>query len=101
MKGAESIDLCAITQNKVLDTTMDIWSKIFWQAGAVLSVILLIVALVALSNAEGGRLTVESLEHLSGTLTALYQTLIIVIYPWMALGIFILIRFLIRLKNGG
>ena len=73
---------------------MDIWSKIFWQVGTVLAVIVLIVALVALSNAEDGRLTVESLEHLSGTFTALYNTLIIVIYPWLALGVFIFIRFI-------
>ncbi|MBN2865746.1 MAG: hypothetical protein JXK16_07035 [Thiotrichales bacterium] len=79
---------------------MDIWSKIFWQVGTVLAVIVLIVALVALSNAEDGRLTVESLEHLSGTFTALYNTLIIVIYPWLALGVFIFIRFIRRLMRG-
>jgi len=79
---------------------MDIWSKIFWQVGTVLAVVVLIVALVALSNAEDGRLTVESLEHLSGTFTALYNTLIIVIYPWLALGVFIFIRFISRLMRG-
>ena len=79
---------------------MDIWSKIFWQVGTVLAVVILIVALVALSNSEGGRLTVENLEHLSGTFTALFNTLMIVVYPWLALGVFIFIRFLIRLKRG-
>ena len=80
---------------------MDIWSKIFWQAGLVLSVIFLLVALFALSTAENGQLTVEGLEGMADTFTALYQTLIIVIYPWLALGLFIFIRFLIRLKRGG
>jgi len=80
---------------------MDIWSKIFWQVGAVLSVIFLIVALYALTTAENGMLTVEGLAPMADTFTALYNTLIIVIYPWMALGIFIFIRFLIRLKRGG
>lgn len=80
---------------------MDIWSKIFWQVSTALAVVLLIVALIALSNAEDGRLTVESLAHLSDTFTALFNTLIIVVYPWMALGIFIFIRFLIRRFKGG
>ena len=80
---------------------MDIWSKIFWQAGLALSVIFLIVALFALTTAENGQLTVEGLQGMAGTFTALYQTLIIVIYPWMALGLFIFVRFLIRLKRGG
>lgn len=79
---------------------MDIWSKIFWQVGTVLAAVVLIVALVALSNAEDGRLTVEGLEHLSGTFTALYNTLIIVIYPWLALGVFIFVRFVTRLMRG-
>lgn len=75
---------------------MDIWSKIFWQAGLGLSIVVLFVAISALMNAENGQLTVENLEHLSGTYSALFSTLQFVVYPWLALGLFLLIRFISR-----
>ncbi|QKI88479.1 hypothetical protein [Thiomicrorhabdus xiamenensis] len=75
---------------------MDIWSKIFWQAGLGLSIVVLFVAISALMNAENGQLTVENLEHLSGTYSALFSTLQFVVYPWLALGLFLLIRFITR-----
>ncbi|CAN8140501.1 hypothetical protein J3998_07720 [Thiomicrorhabdus sp. 6S2-11] len=78
---------------------MDIFSKIFWQAGLGLSLVMLFVAISALLNAENGQLTVENLEHLSGTYSALFETLKFVVYPWLALGLFLLIRFFIRLSK--
>lgn len=75
---------------------MDIWSKIFWQTGLGLSIVVLFVAISALMNAENGQLTVENLEHLSGTYSALFSTLQFVVYPWLALGLFLLIRFISR-----
>ncbi|BBP46804.1 hypothetical protein THMIRHAS_21770 [Thiosulfatimonas sediminis] len=76
---------------------MDIFSKIFWQGGLALSVILLFVAISALMNAENGQLTVANLEHLGGTYTALFETLKFVVYPWIALGLFLLGRFILRM----
>ncbi|MBO1923927.1 hypothetical protein [Thiomicrorhabdus sp. 6S3-12] len=75
---------------------MDIWSKIFWQAGLGLSIVVLFVAISALMNAENGQLTVENLQHLSGTYSALFSTLQFVVYPWLALGLFLLVRFISR-----
>lgn len=79
---------------------MDIWSKIFRQVGVVLAVILLIVVIMALSTAENGQLSVEGLEKFSDTFNALYSTLIIVIYPWMALALFLFGRLLYRMFKG-
>jgi hypothetical protein len=75
---------------------MDIWSKIFWQVGAVLSLMVLVSAIMALSTAENGRLTVEGLQGMSGTFTLMYEVLRWVFYPWLALGLFLLIRWFRR-----
>ncbi|MBN2646428.1 MAG: hypothetical protein JXR44_01425 [Thiotrichales bacterium] len=75
---------------------MDIWSKIFWQGGLGLAIIVFGVAISALLNAENGQLNVENLEHLSGTYSALFSTLQFVMYPWLALGVFLIIRFIRR-----
>lgn len=75
---------------------MDQWSKLFWQVGAVLSLILLVTAIMALSTAENGRLTVEGLQGMSGTFTLLYDALQWVVYPWLALGLYLLIRWFRR-----
>lgn len=79
---------------------MDQWSKLFWQVGAFLSVMLLIAAVMALSTAENGRLTVEGLEGMSGTFTLMYEVLRWVVYPWLALGAFLLVRWLMRRFGG-
>jgi hypothetical protein len=75
---------------------MDQWSKLFWQVGAFLSVMLVLAAVLALSTAENGRLTVEGLEGMAGTFTLMYEVLRWVVYPWLALGVFLLVRFLSR-----
>ncbi|MBD3755689.1 MAG: hypothetical protein IE937_08610 [Gammaproteobacteria bacterium] len=75
---------------------MDQWSKLFWQVGAFLSVMLVLAAVLALSTAENGRLTVEGLEGMAGTFALMYEVLRWVVYPWLALGVFLLVRFLSR-----
>lgn len=75
---------------------MDIFTRIFLFGGALLGAILLISALFALSTAENGVLTVENLEQLEPQFSSLYAFLQFFIYPWLAVGAFLLIRFLKR-----
>ncbi|WP_130537204.1 hypothetical protein [Thiomicrorhabdus indica] len=75
---------------------MDIFTRIFLFGGALLGAIMLIAALFALSTAENGVLTVENLEQLEPQFTSLYNLLQFFIYPWLAVGAFLLFRFLKR-----
>lgn len=75
---------------------MDIFTRIFLFGGALLGAIMLIAALFALSTAENGVLTVENLAHLEPQFTSLFNFLQFFIYPWLAVGAFLLIRFLKR-----
>lgn len=79
---------------------MDIFVRIFLFGGALLGAILLITALFALSTAENGVLTVENLSQLEPQFTSLYNLLQFFIYPWLALGAFLLIRFIKRSFGG-
>ncbi len=76
---------------------MDIWSKIFTYSSAALGAVLLLIVLMVLSNAENGVLTLENLQHMEGSLTSFYHFILPFVYAWIALGIFIFGRFLIRL----
>lgn len=75
---------------------MDIWSKIFTYSSAAIGAILLMVVMFVLSNAENGMLTVEGLQHMEGSLTSFYNMMLPFLYAWMALALFIFIRFLRR-----
>lgn len=73
---------------------MDIFTRIFLFGGALLGAIMLIAALFALSTAENGTLTVEGLSHMEAQFSSLYNLLQFFIYPWLAVALFIFIRFL-------
>jgi hypothetical protein len=78
----------------------DIWAKaseIFWKFGAFLGVIFFIVAIMALSTAENGALTVEGVEQFSATFESAYFFLKWPSLAWLGLGIVLFVRFLIRL----
>ena len=76
---------------------MDIFQKIFLYLGAMLAASFLIVALIALSNAENGQLTVESLSHLEDQFRSFYELFRWFVYIWLAAALFLLVRFLIGL----
>ncbi|QCU89842.1 hypothetical protein [Thiomicrorhabdus sediminis] len=76
---------------------MDIFQKIFLYLGAMLAACFLVVALIALSNAENGQLTVESLSHLEDQFRSFYELFRWFVYIWMAVAIFLFIRFLTRI----
>jgi len=73
---------------------VDIFVRIFLIGGALFGAILLIAAGFALSTAEDGMLTVEGLQHLEPQFSSMYHFLKFFIYPWLALGAFLLFRFL-------
>ncbi len=75
---------------------MDIWSKLFRYSSLAIGVVILLVALIVLSNAQDGMLTVEGLQHLEAPLTSFYEMMLFFIYPWIALTLFIFGRFLYR-----
>jgi len=76
---------------------MDIWSRIFTYSSAAFGAIILVVVLIVLSNAENGMLTVEGLQHMEAPLTSFYNFILPFVYLWMALGLFIFGRFLMRM----
>lgn len=78
---------------------MDILSRIFWQVGGFLAVVMFIVAIMALSTAENGQITPEGLAGMGPTFTLAYEVLCWVVYPWLALGAFLLIGFLFNLRR--
>ena len=75
---------------------MDIWSRIFRYASAAFGAIILVVVFIVLSNAENGMLTVEGLQHMEAPLTSFYEFVLPFVYIWMALGLFLLGRFLMN-----
>ncbi len=75
---------------------MDIWQKTFLYLGAAIAAAFLLVALIVLSNAEGGMLTVESVEHLSEPMTSFFHFAKWFVYVWMFVTIVVFIRFLKR-----
>ncbi|GKT11306.1 MAG: hypothetical protein ISEC1_P0269 [Thiomicrorhabdus sp.] len=76
---------------------MDIWSRIFRYSSAAFGAIILLIVLMVLSNAENGMLTVEGLQHMEPQLTSFYEFILPFVYVWMALGLFIFGRFLMRM----
>lgn len=78
---------------------MDILQKIFLYLGALIAASFLIVALIALSNAENGQLTVEGLSHLEDQFVSFYEFFRWIVYIWMVSAIIIFVRFLKRLFN--
>lgn len=79
---------------------MDIWSRLFIYSSAFLGAIFLLVALITLSNSEGGQLTVAGVSHLSDAMQSFYDLIRWFMYLWMPLALFIFIRFLKRLFSG-
>lgn len=73
---------------------MDIFQKIFLYLGALIAASFLIVALVALSNAENGQLTVEGLSHLEGQFVSFYGFFKWIVYIWMVAALIVFVRFL-------
>lgn len=73
---------------------MDIFKKIFLYLGALIAASFLIVALVALSNAENGQLTVEGLSHLEGQFVSFYEFFKWIVYIWMVAALIVFVRFL-------
>lgn len=76
---------------------MDIFQKIFLYLGAMIAASFLIVALIALSNAENGQLTVEGLSHLEDQFRSFYELFRWFVYIWMAAALFLFVRFLKRM----
>lgn len=73
---------------------MDIFSKAFWYSGFVFALMFLIAAGFALSTAEDGMLTVENMSGLEEQFSSFFHFIKWFIYPWLALGLFLFIRFL-------
>jgi hypothetical protein len=80
---------------------MDIFSKVFWGGGLLLGLMWIIILFYVLGTAEDGMLTVEGMEPMADSLREYYEFMKIFIYPWMALGIFLFIRFLMRMFGIG
>ena len=80
---------------------MDKFSKVFWGFGLLLGLMWLIVVFYVLGTAEDGMLTLEGLEPMRESLTSFYEMIKWFVYPWMALGLFLFIRFLMRIFNIG
>ena len=76
---------------------MDIWQKIFLYLGSLIAASLLLVALIVLSNAEGGMLTTEGVAHLEQPMTSFYHFAKWFVYIWLVAGAVLLFRFLKRL----
>ncbi len=75
---------------------MDIWQKIFLYLGAMIAASFLLVAIIVLSNAEGGMLTPESMEYLEEPMTSFYHFAKWFVYVWMVSALVIFVRFLKR-----
>ena len=71
---------------------MDFVTKVFLYLGALIAASLLIVAFVALSNAENGQLTVEGLSHLEGQFTSFYDFFKWVVFIWIPFALIMLFR---------
>jgi len=80
---------------------MDIFSRIFWGFGLLLAAMWLIIVFYVLGTAQDGVLTVEAMEPMAESLREYYDFIIWFMYPWMALGLFLFIRFLLRIFNVG
>ena len=77
---------------------MDIFSRVFWGVGLVLGLMWLIVVFYILGTSQDGMLNAEVIEQEMGdSLRSFYDMIIWVMYPWLALGLFLLIRFLMRM----
>jgi len=75
---------------------MDIWQKSFLYLGSFIAAAFLLVALIVLSNAEGGMLTTESVAHLEGPMSSFYHFAKWFVYLWMIIAVVVFIRFLKR-----
>jgi hypothetical protein len=75
---------------------MDIWQKTFLYLGSIIAASFLLVALIVLSNAEGGMLTTESVAHLEEPMSSFYHFAKWFVYLWMIVTIVVFIRFLKR-----
>lgn len=73
---------------------MDIWQKTFFYLGSLIAASFLLVALIVLSNSEGGMLTTESVDHLAEPMTSFYHFAKWFVYAWMVTGAVLLVRFL-------
>ncbi len=73
---------------------MDIWRKIFLYLGSIIAASFLLVALIVLSNAEGGMLTTESVSHLEEPMTSFYHFAKWFVYVWLIAGAVLLFRFI-------
>lgn len=79
---------------------MDIWGRLFIYSSAALGAVFLMVALITLSNSEGGQLTVENVSHMSDSMQSFYGLLKWFVYLWLPLALFIFFRFLRRTFRG-
>lgn len=75
---------------------MDIWTKLFLVGGAMLGAMFFLVALITLSNAENGLLTVESVSHLEVAMVSFYDLMKWIVMAWMGVAIVVFVRFLGR-----
>jgi hypothetical protein len=73
---------------------MDIWQKAFFYLGSLIAASFLLVALIVLSNSEGGMLTTESVAHLEAPMTSFYHFAKWFVYLWLITGAVLLVRFL-------
>lgn len=71
---------------------MDIFSFLFRAIGAFIGGVLLLTVVWVLTHAEGGVLTVESIDYARDDLATLYDAMSVLVWPWLALGAFLLFR---------
>lgn len=71
---------------------MDIFSFLFRAVGAFIGSVLVLTAIWVLMHAENGVLTVESIEYAQNDLATLYDAMSLLVWPWLALGAFLLFR---------
>lgn len=76
---------------------MDIIQKTFLYLGAFIAACFLMVALIALSTAENGQLTVEGLSHMEDQFASFYDLFKWFVYIWMISALIVFFRFLKRL----
>lgn len=73
---------------------MDFWTKAFLYLGSAIAAMMLLVALIVLSNAENGQLTVEGVQHLSEPMESFYGIMKILVYIWLIPAAVMLFRFI-------
>lgn len=76
---------------------MDLWTKLFLYLGASIAAVILLVALIMLSHADNGVLSLENIEHLRPQMNSFWAVFQWFVYVWMGAALVLFARFLMRL----